>query len=653
MEGASLRAESQRSLKRNHGIAPWVVAAQIAAASLTGQVLHAQVVPAASLTGQVLHAQVVPAASLTGQVLQVQVVPAARPTPRAEEVRVASAGPTRSPSPKLHDVVIRNGLIYDGSGAAPFPGDVALDGDRITYVGAHRALMGRVAIDAHGRAVSPGFIDMMGHSEESLLIDGRAVSGLKQGVTLDVFTEQSKGPLSPAMARSMRAREGDLKYEVTWRTLGGYLEHLQARGIAPNVASFVGAGEVRVNVLGEANVSPSSAQLAAMRGLVRQAMEEGALGLTTALIYAPMNYAKTPELIALAQESARCGGIYTAHMRSEGDHIEDAVQETIDIARASGAPAEIHHLKLMGPENWSKLDRVVQMIEAARASGVRITADMYVYTAGGTSLDASLPPWVHDGGPEAMSARLKDPATRARVIAALREAHPKEWENLFHQAGPDGMLIFGVKHAALKPLIGKTLAEVAKQRHVSPENALIDLVLEDQAGDLDTIAYTFISEENIPKQIVLPWVSLGSDAESSAPAGAFLLSATHPRAYGNFARLFAKYVRDERVLTVEEAVRKLTSLPADVLSLSGRGRLRAGAFADVVIFDPHAFQDHSTYEHPLQYATGVKDVFINGRRALADGEPTGAATGRVIRGRAWTGAPGGGCRRSSTEWTWN
>jgi len=552
----------------------------------------------------------------------------------------------------MHDTVIRNGLIYDGSGAKPFVGDVAIDGDRISYVGPHRALEGRTAVDARGLAVAPGFIDMMGHSEESLLIDGRAVSGLKQGITLDIFTEQSKGPLNQEMARLMRAHQGDLQYEVTWRSLGEYLDHLQQRGIAPNVASFVGAGEVRVNVLGENNVAPSSEQLAAMRDLVRRAMEEGALGLTTALIYTPMNYAKTAELIALAQTSARCGGIYTAHMRSEGDHIEQAVQETIDIARASGAPAEIHHLKLMGPDNWNKLDRIVRMIEAARASGVRITADMYLYTAGGTSLDSSLPPWVHDGGQEAMSARLKDPKIRARVIAAMQEAHPADWENLFHQAGPDGMLIFGVKHAALKPLIGKTIAQVAKQRGVSAEDAIIDLVLEDDAGDLDTIAYTFISEENIAREIVLPWVSLGSDAESSAPEGAFLLSSSHPRAYGNFARLFDRYVRKDQLLTVEEAIRKLTSLPADVLSLSDRGRLRAGAFADVVVFDPQSFQDHSTYEKPLQYATGVTDVFINGQPALVNGAPTGAATGRVIRGRAWTGARGGGCRASSSQWTW-
>ena len=550
----------------------------------------------------------------------------------------------------VHDVVIRNAVIYDGSGAKPYGGDLAIDGDRLAYVGPHRALAGRSEVDAHGQAVAPGFIDMMGHSEESLLVDGRAVSGLKQGVTLDVFTELSMGPLTEHMARQMAGRQGDLKYEVTWRTLGQYLDHLQQKGIAPNVASFVGEGEVRVNVLGETNVAPTPAQLTAMRALVHQAMEEGALGVTTALIYAPMNYAKTPELIEMAKESARCGGMYTAHMRSEGDHIEEAVQETIDIARASGAPAEIHHLKFIGRSNWGKRDRVVAMINAARASGVRITADMYMYTAGGTSLDASLPPWAHDGGPEAMVKRLKDPLIRAKVIAAMRERHPKDWENLYQQAGAQGMLLLAVKHAALKPLIGKTIAEIAKSRGVSAEDAIVDLVIEDDAAA--GAAYTIITEENIPRQLALPWVSSGSDAESSAPEGVFLLSSTHPRAYGNFARLFAKYVREEHVLSVEEAVRRLTSLPADVLSLTDRGRLRAGAFADVVIFDPKTIQDHSTYQKPMQYATGVTDVFVNGKQVLKDGEPTGTLSGRVLRGRAWTGAPGGGCRASAQDWTW-
>ncbi len=563
---------------------------------------------------------------------------------------VAAGGTAAAAGAVVHNVVIRNAMIYDGSGAKPYAGDIAIDGDRLAYVGVHRALQGHQEIDAHGQAAAPGFIDMMGHSEESLLIDGRAVSGLKQGVTLDIFTEQSMGPMTEQMARQAAERQGDVKFDVTWRTLGQYLQHLEQRGIAPNVASFVGEGEVRVNVLGEGNVTPNAAQLGAMRALVHQAMEEGALGLTTALIYAPMNYAKTPELVDMAQESARCGGMYTAHMRSEGDHIEEAVQETIEIARQSGAPAEIHHLKFIGRSNWGKREKIVGMIEAARASGVRITADMYMYTAGGTAVDASLPPWVHDGGPEAMIARLKDPAIRAKVIAAMREEHPKDWENLYGQAGADGMLLLEVKHAALKPLIGKTIAEIAKARGVSAEDAIVDLVIEDEASA--GAAYTIITEENIPRQLALPWVSSGSDAESSAPEGVFLLSSTHPRAYGNFARLFAKYVRDEHVLSVQEAVRKLTSLPADVLSLTDRGRLRKGAFADVVIFDPQTFQDHSTYQKPMQYATGVTDVLVNGKLVLKDGEPTGTLSGRILHGRAWTGAPGGGCRASAKDWTW-
>ena len=552
-----------------------------------------------------------------------------------------------------HDLVLRNGVIYDGSGKAPYRGDIAIDGDRLAYVGPHRELNAKTAIDVHGQAIAPGFVNMLAHPEESLFADGRALSDLKQGVTLEVMGEFSMGPLNPDMQKLMVERQSDIHYPVTWGTLGGYLDTLERRGISPNVASFVSAATVRTFVLGERDVQPTAEQLAQMQVLVRQAMEQGALGLTTMLIYAPATYAKTPELIALAQQSARCGGIYTAHMRSEGDHIEDAVQETIAIARESGAPAEIHHLKLMGRDNWNKLDRVVHLIEGAQAAGIRITADMYVYTAGGTALDASLPPWVHDGGQEAMTERLKDPATRARVIAAMREAHPADWENLFHLSGPEGMLILGVKDPSLKPLIGKTIAEVASQRGVSPEDTIIDLVLADDAGDLDDVAYTFISEENIPREIALPWVSFGSDAESSAPEGPFLLSSTHPRAYGNFARLFAKYVRDEHVITVEEAVRRLTSLPADVLSLSDRGRLRKGAYADLVIFDPQAIQDHSTYQKPLQFATGVTDVFINGQAALLNGRPTGATPGRIIRGRAWTGHPGGGCRNSAKEWKWS
>jgi N-acyl-D-amino-acid deacylase len=551
---------------------------------------------------------------------------------------------------KVHDVVLLGGSIYDGSGGKPYLGDVAIDGDRIAYVGPKRDLVGRMAIDVHGEAVAPGFINMLAHPEESLLVDGRALSDLTQGVTLEVMGEFSMGPLNQKMKELMVARQDDIKFPVTWTTLGEYLEGLERKGIAPNVASFVGAPTVRTYVLGEADVQPTPQQLEQMRGLVHQAMEEGALGLTTMLIYAPATYAKTPELIALAQESARCGGIYTAHMRSEGDHIESALQETIEIAKASGAPAEIYHLKISGKDNWGKIDKVIATIEQARAGGVRITANMYTYTAGATGLDAAMPPWVQDGGLEAWIKRLQDPAVRAKVIAEMRNPHPGTWENLYGAAGPDGILFLSFKNPKLKPLTGKTLAEVAKARGVSPEDAAIDLVIED--GTRVGVAYFLISEANVRRQMSLPWVSFGSDEQGDAPEGVFLLSAAHPRAYGNFARVFAKYVREDHALSTEEAVRRMTSLPADNLSLKDRGRLRPGAFADLVVFDPNTIQDHATFEKSHQLSTGVSYVIVNGKLALQDGKATGAATGKVVRGRAWTGASGGGCRRSASDWVW-
>jgi N-acyl-D-amino-acid deacylase len=386
-----------------------------------------------------------------------------------------------------------------------------------------------------------------------------------------------------------------------------------------------------------------------MRALVHQAMEEGALGVTTALIYSPNGYAKTPELMALASESARCGGMYIAHMRSEGDRLLEAVQETVDIARTSGAPAEIYHLKLAGKANWGKYDELVKTIETARTGGTRITADMYTYTAGATGLDAAMPPWVQDGGLEAWIARLRDPATRTKVIAEMRNPNPT-WENLYARAGAGGTLLLAFKNPALRGLIGKTLADVAAARGVSPEDAAIDLVIEN--GARVEVAYFLMSEDNLRRQVALPWVSFGSDEAAPAPEGVFLHANNHPRAYGNFARLLAKYVRDEKVITVQEAVRKLTALPATNLSLRDRGELKAGYFADVVIFDPATIQDHATYEKPHQLATGVEDVWVNGVRALQNGAATGAGSGRFVHGRAWKGGSGGGCRASSRDWTW-
>ena len=563
---------------------------------------------------------------------------------------LTAASPAGAATGKQHDIIIRHGTIYDGSGKPPYVGDVAIDGDRITYAGRHAPGTGRTELDAHRKAVAPGFINMLAHPEVSLLADGRALSDLRQGVTLEVMGEDSMGPLNPKMKADMLKQQGDIHFDVDWSTLGEYLQKLERKGIAPNVAAFIGAGTVRTYVLGEDDVQPTPQQLQQMRALTHQAMEEGALGVTTALIYNPNTYAKTPELIALADESAHCGGMYIAHMRSEGDRLVEAVQETIEIAKASHAPAEIYHLKVAGQVNWGKLDTVVRQIETARASGVRITADMYSYTAGATGLDVSMPPWVQEGGLDKWIARLKDPAVRARLLVEMREPSPT-WENLLQRAGPKGALLLEFKNPALKPLAGKTLEEVAAMRGVSPEEAAMQLVVED--GSRVGVAYFLMSEENVRREVALPWVSFGSDADAPAPEGVFLLSSEHPRAYGNFVRVLAKYVRDEKVIKLQEAIRKLSAFPAQNLSLKDRGMLRPGYFADVVIFDPATVQDHATYERPHQLATGVDDVWINGVRALRDGEATGAASGRVVHGRAWTGQPGGGCRPAGGQWTWS
>jgi N-acyl-D-amino-acid deacylase len=546
-----------------------------------------------------------------------------------------------------YDLIVRGGTILDGSGQPGVVGDVAIKGDRIAYVGPKAPGSAAKIVDARGLAVAPGFINMLSQAQEALLVDGKGESDLRQGVTLEVMGEGwSMGPETPAMATRDATRQGDIKYPITWSTLGGYLSMLEKRGVSMNVASFVGATTVRDVVLGEADVQPTPAQLDQMRGLVRQAMEEGALGVGASLIYAPSTYAKTPELAALASEAGRCGGIYIAHMRSEGDHVLEAIDETIDIAKTSGAPAEIWHLKAAGRSNWTKLDPMIAKIEAARAAGVRITANMYTYTAGATGLNAGMPPWVQDGGLEAWIARLRDPAVRARVIAEMRDVHPAGWENLMGHAGPEGTLLLAFKNPKLKPLTGKTLAEVARMRGKSPEETAIDLVVED--GSRVGVAYFLMSEDNVRHQVALPWVSFGSDEAAEAPRDVFKLAQPHPRAYGNFVRVLAKYVREDHALTLPEAVRKLSALPAANLSLDGRGLLQPGYFADVVVFDPKTVQDHATYERPQQFATGVRDVLVNGRFALEDGEPTGAAAGRFVRGRAAQG----GCRATSADWAW-
>jgi N-acyl-D-amino-acid deacylase len=457
------------------------------------------------------------------------------------------------------------------------------------------------------------------------------------------------GPLNEEMKQKETERQGDIKYAVDWTTLGEYLEGLEKRGVAMNVASFVGATTARIHELGEGDVQPSDAQLTRMRGLVREAMEQGAMGLGTSLIYAPASYAKTGEIIAMAEEAGRCGGIYISHMRSEGNRIEEALHELLEISRSAQLPAEIYHLKIGGRPNWPKLPWVLGEIEKARAEGLRITANMYNYEAGATGLDAAMPTWVQAGGLEAWIARLKDPTIRKRVIAEMRSPNT-EWENLMRLAGPEGTLFLNFKSEKLKPLIGKRLSEVAAMRKKSAQDTAIDLVIED--GSRVEVAYFLMSEENMGKQLALPFVSFGSDAAAQAPEGVFLKSSTHPRAYGNFARLLGKYVREEKRMALAEAVRRLTSLSASNLSLAERGMLKAGYFADVVVFDPATIADHATFERPQVFATGVSDVVVNGVEALRGGEPTGALPGRVVRGRAWTGAQGGGCRANSSDWSW-
>lgn len=538
--------------------------------------------------------------------------------------------------PPVYDVIIKGGTIYDGSGSAPYVGDVAIKGDRIAAVGTVKGGAAKV-VDAKGLAVAPGFINMLSWATESLMIDGLGQSDLRQGITLEVMGEGwSMGPITPQMKSVLEARQGDFRYKIGWSTLGDYLSFMEKKGIAPNIASFVGATTVRVNVLGEGDVDPNPAQLAQMQGLVRQAMDEGAMGVGSALIYAPGTYAETGELVALAKAAAGCGGSYISHMRSEGDRLIESIDELIDISRQSGALAQIYHLKMAGKENWGKYDAAIARVNAARAAGMKISANMYTYTAGATGLDAAMPTWAQAGGIEAWIDRLKDPATRAKIAAEMK-APGKGWENLFYGAGPEGMLFTGFKNPALKPLTGKTLAEVARMRGKSPEETAIDLVIED-GSRVDTI-YFLMSEDNVRKQVALPWMSFGSDAEAQAPEGVFLKSSTHPRAYGNFARVLGRYVRDEQRMSLADAVRRLSALPAANIGIVDRGSLKAGNYADVVLFDPATIADHSTFEKPQVYATGVRDVFVNGVQALKDGAPTGAKPGRAVHGPGFGRCP--------------
>jgi N-acyl-D-amino-acid deacylase len=527
-----------------------------------------------------------------------------------------------------HDLAIRNAMIYDGSGAAPRWGDLVIDGDRITQAGG-RAPRARTEIDAHGLALAPGFINVMSQADTSLILDGRGMSDLLQGVTTEVFGEgESSGPLNPAMKKEWVAGMGEYKFDIEWTTLREFLEFLVRRGVSPNVASFLGAATPRVYVMGREERAPTQEELDRMRALVRQAMDEGALGIASALIYAPGAYSTTSELVELSRVAGERGGIYISHMRSEGDRLLEAVEELITIAREAKLPAQIYHLKAAGEANWPKMDEVLARVNAARAEGLDITADMYTYTAGATGLDASMPPWVQAGGYEKWRERLLDPATREKVLAEMR-APAGSWENLMRLAGtPERVLFVGFKNDRLKPLTGKTLAEVSRLRGKTPEETVIDLVVED--GSRVETVYFLMSEENLRRQIAQPWVTFGSDAGALASEGVFLKRSAHPRAYGNFATLLSKYVREEKVIPLEEAVRRMTSLAASTMHITERGVLRPGAFADVVVFDPERVTAPATYAKPHQYATGVVHVFVNGVQVVRDGAHTGAKPGRVV-----------------------
>ena len=538
-------------------------------------------------------------------------------------------GPVPSvPVTPVYDYIIRNGTIYDGSGSEGYVGDVAISGDRVNEIGLNLPGRGKKEVDASGMAVTPGYINMLSWATESLIIDGRSQSDIRQGVTLEVFGEGgSGGPLSEAM-------KAEYDTPPEWTTLGEYLEFLERKGVSPNVASFIGATTLRIHQVGFEDRAPTDKEMENMRVLVKEGMEEGAMGIGSSLIYAPAFYSSTEELIELCKVASDYGGMYISHMRSESNRLLQALDELIQIAEEANIPAEVYHLKAGGKKNHYKMDLAIAKMDSARAAGLYITADMYNYTAGATGLDASMPPWVQEGGYDKWAERLQDPEIRTRVKAEMQE-DTDDWENLGLLAGYDNVLFSGFRNTDLRQYIGKTLTEVAEMRGISPEETAMDLVVED--GSRVDVVYFLMSEENVKKQIRVPYVSFDSDAGSIAPEGDFLKYNPHPRAYGNFARLLGKYVRDEKVIPLHEAIYRLSGLPATNLKIRHRGFLREGYYADVVVFDPATIQDHATFEKPHQYSTGVYHVFVNGEQVLKDGEHTGATPGRVVRGPGWAG----------------
>lgn len=531
-----------------------------------------------------------------------------------------------------YDVIIENGTIYDGTNSPGFTSTIAINDGRIVLIGdVDPEKKARTVIDATGKAVSPGFINMLSWGAEGLMRDGRSMSDIKQGVTLELFGEgTSPGPLNDEDLAARRARDSERGLPTNWRTLGGFLQALEDRGVSTNVGSFVGASTIRRYTLGEENVAPTPEQLHEMRELVREAMLEGAMGLGSALIYTPGVFATTDELVALSEIVAEYNGMYTSHIRSEGDRFEQAVDEVIEIARRSGVSAHIHHLKAAGEYNWHKLDNVIAQVENARAEGLEITSSMYNYTAAATGFTAMMPPWSREGGNQAWFERLRDPETRARIAHEIRTV-TGDFENFYIMAGtPENIVTVGFRNPDLRHYTGRTLASIAEERGTDPVETAIDLILEDE-GRIGTV-YFLMSEENVKRQIALPWMTFGSDSGSMAAEGAALERNPHPRAYGNFARLLGKYVRDEQVIPLEEAIHKLTGMAAENIGIRERGFLKEGYFADVVIFDAATIQDHATFENPHQYATGVEHVFVNGVQVVENGEHTGATPGKFVRG---------------------
>ena len=544
---------------------------------------------------------------------------------------ISAQAPSPSPAPGDFDVIIRGGTVYDGTGAEPRQADVAIRGDRVAGVGDFKSAKARTVIDANGLAVAPGFINMLSWSTESLNQDGRSQSELRQGVTTEIMGEgESMGPVNDRVREHMLRAQADIKYDIKWNTLAEYLQYLEKHGISCNVASFIGATTIREYVIGFEDKPPTPEQLDQMRELVRQEMEAGALGIGTSLIYPPAFYAKTEELIELCKVAARYQGKYISHMRSEGNQLFEALDELLRIAREANIPAEVYHIKASGEKNWSKEDELLARIERAQKDGLNVRANMYTYTAAGTGLDACLPPWTENGGYPALFKRLRNPATREKIKAEVKIDSDK-WENLYLAAGsPDKILLVGFKSDKLKPLTGKTLAEVAKMRGKDPIDTMMDLIAEDESR-IGTI-YFIMSEDNVKKEVAKPWISFGSDEASQAPEPPFTKSNPHPRAYGNFARVLGKYVRDEKVIPMKEAIHRLSGLPATNLGLDHRGFVKAGMFADVVVFDPATIADHATFEKPHQYAVGMKHVFVNGVQVIKDGEHTGAKPGRALWG---------------------